>query len=695
MNEKQKEQLKVAARYGVCNGKYLGELIDQIRMEGVNTNDLRQMCHIIACNAKDSVESLFRDFINDDQYQRLFACIQAESETDVFMEALEYAYRVYGSKSGRLPVLDVEKQRTNWEHIAAVVADNRLRCQDMIELTEIFPDVAMIFQEALEAFVESMDVWSPEDLEKVQRILGLLTKGILRTKNRKILDMRLLQEKNVTNQSDGARRLSKYFSVRQIRYLNAKWADRARLSDAILQKIDASFVRNLICSGDDETAPYTEVEKELLLQTCDRELKPKINGYSKMRDFVQMIQTDRYKQPKLTEENWMFLYQKMVCETYKKGFMSFLGILKFDCLSTENRNRWLAVTECDRYELLQAAIYDASSKADEKSGRKAKVLKAALSLIVWTMQQNGVEVNEETKLKTCIQYAGPYTPAFIQAGLVQYETEAFEDFWSCAQSLSKLDNWTLRILLKRYQETSRALPDAVFTEYPAEFFAAMCNNEKEPLTKTERMGLFELYADSAYRDQPLNLLKLYEHMLKSDIAFADYMDTETAKELVEMLLHQDVFPNQKNAILKNLLSKQEFADYLSNEEEKKTTDKELKELQDLQRETEKAIMKLLTNPKAFFTHYNYVHRRDGSDMAILKILKNTNVHMTGNPGILDEALYQSMRLNGCSVFEYADSMATMAKTCENPYFLQILAKRIQQMTDAEWQAADDAETERS
>lgn len=44
MNEKQKEQLKVAARYGVCNGKYLGELIDQIRMAGVNKNDLRQMC---------------------------------------------------------------------------------------------------------------------------------------------------------------------------------------------------------------------------------------------------------------------------------------------------------------------------------------------------------------------------------------------------------------------------------------------------------------------------------------------------------------------------------------------------------------------------------------------------------------------------------------------------------------------------
>ena len=695
MNGKQKDQLKVAAYYGVCNGKYLGELIDQIRMAGMNKNDLRQLCHIIACNAKDSVESLFRDFINDDQYQRLFACIQAESETDVFMEALEYAYRVYGSKSGRLPVLDVEKQCTNWEHIAAVVADNRLSCQDMIELTEIFPDFAKIFQEALEAFVEGMDVWSPEDLEKAQRILGLLIKGLLRTKNRKILDMRLLQEKNVTDQSDGARRLRKYFSLRQIRYLNAKWADRARLSDVILQKIDASFVRNLICSGDDEAAPYTEAEKELFLQLCDRELKPRINGYSKMRDFIQTIQTDRHEQPKLTEENWMFLYQKMVCETYKKGFMSFLGILKFDCLATENRNRWLAVTEYDRYELLQAAIYDSSSKADENSGRKAAVLRTVFSLIIWTMQQNGVEINEETKLKACIQYAGPDTPAFIQAGLVQYETEAFEEFWRCAQSLSRLDNWTLRVLLKRYQETSRTLPDDIFTEYPAEFFAAICNDKKEPLTKTERMGLFELYADSVYQYQPLDLLKLYEYMLKNDIAFADYMNAETAKELVKMLLDQDVFPDKKNAVLKNLLSKQEFTDYVNSEEEAKTAAKQLKELQDLQRKTGKAVAQLLTNPKTFLMRYDYVYRGDGKDMMILKLFKNTKIRMAGDFSMLDEVLYQSMRLNGCSIFEYADSMATMAKTCEDPYFLQILAKRIQQITDAEWQAADDAETERS
>ena len=43
MNEKQKEQLRVATYYGVCNGKYLGELIDQIRMAGMNKNNLRQL----------------------------------------------------------------------------------------------------------------------------------------------------------------------------------------------------------------------------------------------------------------------------------------------------------------------------------------------------------------------------------------------------------------------------------------------------------------------------------------------------------------------------------------------------------------------------------------------------------------------------------------------------------------------------
>lgn len=106
-------------------------------------------------------------------------------------------------------------------------------------------------------------------------------------------------------------------------------------------------------------------------------------------------------------------------------------------------------------------------------------------------------------------------------------------------------------------------------------------------------------------------------------------------------------------------------------------------------------MQLLTTPKAFLTRYDYVYRQGGRDVMILKILKNTNVRMTSDSGMLDEALYQSMRLNGCSVFEYADSMTTIAKACQDPYFLQILAKRIQQMTDAEWQAADDAETERS
>lgn len=692
MNEKQKKQLEIAARYGRCDEKYLGELIDQIRMAGVDKTDLREICHTITYNTQDPVGTLFRDFINDDQYQRFFACIQAEAEMDVYMAALEYAFLIYGDLSGHRPAPNAKDKEVLWERIIAAAENDNLTCGDMIELADVFPDFAGAFQKAFESFVDHMDAWSPEDIEKTQRIIELLTGGKFKTKSRKILDMRALQDKNVTSQSDGARKLSKYFSLRQIRYLNAKMADHVRLSDAILQKIDASFVRNLICSGDDEAEPYTEAEKELLLQVCDRELKPKIDGYSRMRDYVQEIRTDQCGQPKLTEENWMFLYREMVCGIYKKGFMSFLGILRFDCLAEENRNRWMAVTEYDRYELLQGAIRNVSSKADENAERKDEILKEAINLFIWTMQQNGTEINEETKLKTCIQYAGSYTPVFIQAGLVQYQAEAFEEFWNYTSSLFRLDNWTIRILLKRYQETSRVLPDNVFTNESSDFFAAMSHKE-DPFTKEERFGLFELYADTIYQYQPLGLLKLYEYMLREDIPFADYMEAETAMELAKTLLQHGIFPIQKEAILKNLFSEEEFANYLEKTGKEKANAEELGKLRDLQQETGKAVTQLLMNPKAFLSRYKYSFCQKEKDLMILKILKNINVRMMDDYGMLDEILYQSMMLNRNDIFKYAESMTEAASALKDPYFLQVLAKRVRQMTDPEWDAAIGTRTE--
>ena len=113
INEKQKKQLELAARYGRSDDKYLGELIDQIRMAGVDKNDLCYMCRTIACGLQDPVSSVFRDFINDDQFQRFFACIQAEAKTDIYMTALEYAFRVYGSVSGHIPMLDATDQQAS------------------------------------------------------------------------------------------------------------------------------------------------------------------------------------------------------------------------------------------------------------------------------------------------------------------------------------------------------------------------------------------------------------------------------------------------------------------------------------------------------------------------------------------------------------------------------------------------------
>ena len=686
INEKQKKQLELAARYGRSDDKYLGELIDQIRMAGVDKNDLRYMCHTIVCGLQDPVSSVFRDFINDDQFQRFFACIQAEAKTDIYMTALEYAFRVYGSVSGHIPMLNATDQRANWDRIAAAAADGRLTCDEMLELADVFPGFLEIFQNEFEAFVDRMDVWSFEDVRKARRIIKFLTAGAVKTKNRKILDMRMLWEKNVTNRSNGAQRLLKYFSLRQIRYLNARLANRAILSDAILQKIDASFIRNLICSGDDEAEPYTEAEKQLLLETCKEELKPKIDGCSEMRDYVRYIKTDRYERPKLTEENWMFLYQKMICETYNSGFMSFLGILAFDCLEEDNRNRWLAISESDRRELLQTTIGGQIYEEGEE-----KVLKKALDLIVWTMQQSGIQIDESAKLKGCIQYAGIYAPAFIRVGLVQYQTEAFEGFWNCCRSLTQMDNWTLRMLLKRYKEMSRTMPETVFTKEAPTFFEAVSRQQDEPLTREERIGLFELYADSIYQHQPMDLLKLYGHMLIYGIPFSDFIEPEVAKELAGLLLSEDAFPQRKDALLKNFLSEQEYANYLAKKEEEKIAAQKLKELESLQQSMGEAIKQLLTDPKGFLSNYRYRFRREKEDLEILDILKNTSIKtVEGERHMLDEILYRSMITAGKNIFEYADSITDAAEGLRDPYFLQILAKRITETTDDEWKTMTDS-----
>lgn len=687
MDENQKKQLKIAARYGRCDEKYLGEMIDQIRMAGISKSDLRYICHTITCGLQDAVTSVFRDFINDDQYQRFFACIQTEAKSDIYMSALEYAFRVYGSISGHIPMLNAEDQRANWDRIATAATDGSLTCEDMLELTEVFPGFLEIFQNAFETFVDQMDVWSPEDVQKTECIIQLLMADGVKTKNKKVLGMRMLREKNVTNQSSGAQRLCKYFSLRQIRYLNAKLADRIMLSDAILQKIDASFIRNLICSGDDAKAPYTEAEKTLLLETCEKELKPKIDGCSKMREYVRYIKTDRYEQPKLTEENWMFLYQKMVCETYHSGFMSFLGLLTFDCLEEENRNRWLAISESDRRELMQEAIAGQIYGKDEE-----KVLKKALDLIVWTMQQSGTEMDESAKLKGCIQYAGIYAPAFIRVGLVQYQTEAFEGFWNCCRSLTQMDNWTLRMLLRRYREMSRTMPETVFAKEASTFFEAISRQKDDPLTREERIGLFELYVDSVYEHQPMDLLKLYNYMLAYDIPFSDFMEPEVAKELAGLLLREDAFPQRKDALLKNFLSEQEYANHLAQKEEEKVAAQKLKELESLQESMEKTVMQLLTAPRSFLSNYQYRFCRGEEDLEILDILKNTSVKTKeGEQRMLDEILYQSMMASGKNIFEYADSMTNAAEGLKDPYFLQILAKRITETTDDEWKAMIDGD----
>ena len=42
MNEKDMERVAIAAQYGTCNAKYLGEILDQFRIHGLDKQDMRR-----------------------------------------------------------------------------------------------------------------------------------------------------------------------------------------------------------------------------------------------------------------------------------------------------------------------------------------------------------------------------------------------------------------------------------------------------------------------------------------------------------------------------------------------------------------------------------------------------------------------------------------------------------------------------
>ena len=220
MNEKDMQNIAIAAQYGNCGTKYLGEILDQLRIQGLDKQDMRWLCHTLATESPNIVRRLNAN-MNEDQFQRWMNCMHEHAENDPYMEALEYAFTVYGSNAGICKEPDARKKETIHTHLFQSVQDHRLPLTDFVELTETYHAFWDVFRLEMESFLEILrPLDSEKDAKTAKSIIALVTDCQCTSKNKKLAAMKALRNHNVTPGSKNAEKLAIYFSEREIRYLN-------------------------------------------------------------------------------------------------------------------------------------------------------------------------------------------------------------------------------------------------------------------------------------------------------------------------------------------------------------------------------------------------------------------------------------------------------------------------------------------
>ena len=155
MNEKDMERVAIAAQYGTCNAKYLGEILDQIRIHGLDKQDMRRICHTLVTESPDIVRRL-KTNMNEDQFQRWMSCMHEPAENDPYQEGLEYAFAVYGSDAGFCEKPDEKKKVTIYNYLSQSARDHRLSITDFVELTETYHAFWNVFRLEMESFLENL-----------------------------------------------------------------------------------------------------------------------------------------------------------------------------------------------------------------------------------------------------------------------------------------------------------------------------------------------------------------------------------------------------------------------------------------------------------------------------------------------------------------------------------------------------------
>ena len=700
MNEKDMEHVAIAAQYGTCNAKYLGEILDQFHIHGLDKQDMRRICHTLVTESPDIVRRLKAN-MNEDQFQRWMSCMHEHAENDPYMEALEYAFAVYGSDAGFCEKPDEKKKVTIYNYLSQSARDHRLSITDLVELTETYHAFWNVFRLEMESFLENLrPLDSEKDAKTAKSIVVLVTDCQCISKNKKLAAMKALRNHNVTPGSKNAEKLAIYFSEREIRYLNVILA-QGKVSDAVMDKISAEFVENLLKSGNDENMSYTLAEQNMLAHVCNRGFVKRIDGYSSMRAFFQS-NYDLCRTYGLTNANWMILYQKIVLKAYQSSFWGFNKLLTFDCSDPATWERLAVLPDEDVITVVYRTTSATMHAAKEHPEQMKELLSKIMDVIVWLLKKQGATVDEKSKLEGCIKYTRAYATKFIQVGLVTLGNPAdLDQYWEIPQGLRDLDTWTIRMLLKRLGK-SLILADCIDQSQielntwddTTDFFTAVYPDANpDRFTQEERVRLFTMFAEMRFRYNLNTLSSMYTYMLRNQIPFEKFMDSETEKVLAKLLLNNPEFSKYEETLRNMVMTKEEFETYQMMAANEALAQEQVKELLSVQELMKKHVRDLVHNPDQCLEDCWFIpDSKKRIWETTISFLKMTKVRFGENSeSLLDDTFRTSMQAAGHSLYKYSERMSRIARNMKDPYFLKVMAKHVLQETEN--QGNGESETE--
>lgn len=651
-NEKiwNKEVLESLMRQDKAQGLYFGEYLDQCRIKAAQEdqlNILHKICVVIFRNP--SAINALENKMNEDQRQRFLSWVRMEENTD-YGKALEYVVLRYYIAISKEPE-QIMKMLKREKALEKLLPSFSFKIKEVVQLTLMHREFWEFSwaRKSAEDWIEQNEPIKDFDHSTIFKLLieGLAHEESIgnRTKNATVKLLFSLISKNVTRNTPQYKKLILKYSVRQIRAMNTMLYDEDKGSSEISTNIYLEFIDNLLSEGNDPDHPFTETEMKLLSVADSWKFERKFRTCDDMEMFIKSLPNTR-----LSKENW-FLVRKIMKSHKDKGMWSnpvgwWRSLLFFDISDPTTREQWKTLSSSEKDYALSNYMYLATSSEEEKSIKQA----LAKLLPLFAFEADCAETDEKELLKATINLVGQKTSKFLKYGLLPVDFDVLEPFWAIEPNLYRESMDNLRLLLRRWKETGRLIPENMMgygAFYIAETVSKLFNNKREDaFTEAERKEFLILYIKSVYWYEPYPeiVLKIYRTILSCDWKLSDFMDSESAKIIAEKLIDHPMFRESnrnKELLLQDVISDEEYQNKKEQKKKKAQEEEQLKHLQNFQETLLLFFQESLHNFSNIRScGYQIANMKAADREFLVEILKNFNLTIGNEDIAIEDFLYE-------------------------------------------------------